>query len=39
MEAMAGAQELPMAPAPKTGKKVELDEAASPTEGRRFTRA
>jgi len=39
MEAMAGAQELPMAPAPKAAKKVELDEAASPTEGRRFTRA
>jgi (E)-4-hydroxy-3-methylbut-2-enyl-diphosphate synthase len=39
MEAMAGAQELPMAPAPKTGKRVELDEAASPTAGRRFTRA
>ncbi|HKP89121.1 MAG TPA: flavodoxin-dependent (E)-4-hydroxy-3-methylbut-2-enyl-diphosphate synthase [Thermoleophilaceae bacterium] len=39
MEAMAGAQELPMAPAPKQGKRVELDEEASPTAGRRFTRA
>ena len=39
MEAMAGAQELPMAPPPKAAKKVELDETASPTAGRRFTRA
>jgi len=39
MEALAGAQELPMAPPPSTAKRIELDEAASPTAGRRFTRA
>jgi hypothetical protein len=39
MEAMAGAEALPMAPPPSTAKRIELDEAASPTTGRRFTRA
>ena len=44
MEAMAAAEAmatgaLPMARAPKTAKRVELDEEASPTAGRRFTRA
>jgi (E)-4-hydroxy-3-methylbut-2-enyl-diphosphate synthase len=39
MEALAAGQELPMAPAPKAAKRIELDETASPTEGRRFTRA
>jgi (E)-4-hydroxy-3-methylbut-2-enyl-diphosphate synthase len=37
-ETLAGGQALPMAGAPKA-KRIELDEQASPTEGRRFTRA
>ena len=37
-DALSNGQELPMAGAPKA-KRIELDEAASPTEGRRFTRA
>src|SRR5215203_5578961 len=37
-EALAGGQALPMAGAPKA-KRIELDETASPTAGRRFTRA
>jgi hypothetical protein len=36
---MSGGEALPMAGAPKAAKRIELDEAASPTEGRRFTRA
>ena len=39
-EAMAGGQELPMAPSKDTERRpVKLDEDASPTSGRRFTRA
>ena len=39
-EAMAGGQELPMAPSKNTERRaVKLDEDASPTSGRRFTRA
>src|SRR5215208_4541621 len=38
-EALGNGEALPMAPAPKTAKRIELDEAASPTTGRRFTRA
>ena len=39
-EAMAGGQELPMAPSKSTERRpVKLDEDASPTSGRRFTRA
>jgi (E)-4-hydroxy-3-methylbut-2-enyl-diphosphate synthase len=38
-EALGNGEALPMAPAPKTAKRIELDEAASPTAGRRFTRA
>ena len=37
-DALGNGQELPMAGAPKA-KRIELDEQASPTEGRRFTRA
>jgi (E)-4-hydroxy-3-methylbut-2-enyl-diphosphate synthase len=38
-EALAAGQALPMAQAPKAAKRIELDEAASPTAGRRFTQA
>jgi (E)-4-hydroxy-3-methylbut-2-enyl-diphosphate synthase len=38
-DALGGDQALPMAGAKKAAKKIELDEAASPTAGRRFTRA
>jgi (E)-4-hydroxy-3-methylbut-2-enyl-diphosphate synthase len=37
-DALANGQALPMAGAPKA-KRIALDEQASPTEGRRFTRA
>jgi hypothetical protein len=37
-QALTEGQSLPMAGAPKA-KRIELDEAASPTAGRRFTRA
>jgi (E)-4-hydroxy-3-methylbut-2-enyl-diphosphate synthase len=37
-DALSEGQPLPMAGAPKA-KRIELDEAASPTAGRRFTRA
>jgi (E)-4-hydroxy-3-methylbut-2-enyl-diphosphate synthase len=38
-DALSEGQALPMAPAQKAAKRIELDEAASPTAGRRFTRA